>query len=169
MNPTQYHHLAARTRPALSPRDLLTMAALGIGGESAEVLATITSDPANTRAKRIKELGDLCWYVALMADILDMEPTALWLPTYDPVVVIWYGAAIRVAIDAGVVVEAVKKNLYHDRPVAPIRDALPRLTSTIHWAAVSLDATLPEVWAVNVAKLRERHPDGFRTDYPPEI
>ena len=169
MNATRYHASAARTRPPRSYRDLLLMAALGIGGESGEVLATTTSDTANTRDHRIKELGDVCWYVALMADMLGMDAEALWVPTFDAVIVTWHGGAIRVSIEAGGVVEAVKKHLYHEKGIAPVQAALSRLTTAIYLAGLTIDADLPEVWAANIEKLDGRHPKGWSADYRSDL
>ena len=166
MTPTRYHNHAARTRPVQHPREAMIMATFGIGGEGGEVLATIRSNPAHNREKRIKELGDLCWYVALLADVLGMDTDLLWFPTFDGNVTTWYGGGISTAIAACAVVEATKKHLYHSKPPGIIRDALPVLTSAIYHAAQTIDSSLPEVWAANVAKLKARHPGEWTPDYP---
>ena len=168
MTPARYHHEAARTRPNRSRADLITMAALGIGGEASEVLDSMRSNPANTTEHRIKELGDVCWYVATLADALGMDPETLWTTTAPGQFLTWYEAAIRVAIDAGAVVEAAKKHLFHSKSDGAIRLSLCLLAGTMAASATVLDTTISEVWAVNVAKLRERHPDGFKPGYSSE-
>lgn len=75
MNANEYQRLALRTAPAaLSKAERLTNAALGLAGESGEVADTVKKicfqGHELDEAALSKELGDLCWYIALGCDAL---------------------------------------------------------------------------------------------------
>jgi NTP pyrophosphatase (non-canonical NTP hydrolase) len=74
-------------------------------------------------------------------------------------------AAAGLAEEAGEALAHVRKHVMQDRPLD--RDALARELGDVLWclaiAARGIDMPLSEVAARNLAKLRERHPDGFGT------
>jgi NTP pyrophosphatase (non-canonical NTP hydrolase) len=59
---------------ASTPKDKLTLAALGLAGESGEVVDTIKKYLYGSHdldaAEMLKELGDTLWYLVLLADTL---------------------------------------------------------------------------------------------------
>jgi NTP pyrophosphatase (non-canonical NTP hydrolase) len=70
----EYQDLATRTgRPDLSREELLAMTALGLGGESGEVIDMIKKHLFHghdlDQDKISKELGDVFWYIAAMAAV----------------------------------------------------------------------------------------------------
>lgn len=73
-------------------------------------------------------------------------------------------AASGLAEEAGEVLGLVRKHLMHDKALD--RDQLALELGDALWclAAVASDAgwTLEDVAAANLAKLRQRHPDGFK-------
>jgi NTP pyrophosphatase (non-canonical NTP hydrolase) len=73
-------------------------------------------------------------------------------------------AAAGLAEEAGEVLGLVRKRVYQQREAT--RDQLVEELGDVLWClavtAESLGVTLEEVGATNVAKLRRRHPDGFR-------
>lgn len=78
MDANEYQRNALRTDNAgLNPRDRLTMAAMGLAGETGELVDMIKKwvyhahklDKAAIKA----ELGDICWYVAVLADRFDFQ------------------------------------------------------------------------------------------------
>jgi NTP pyrophosphatase (non-canonical NTP hydrolase) len=79
----QYQERARRTvRLDLDPRERLTMTALGLIGEAGECAEAIKKhvfhDHPLDPAAMAKELGDVLWYVAMLADScgLDLEAIA---------------------------------------------------------------------------------------------
>ena len=166
MNAPHYHLLAARTLTTEGRRETLCMAALGVVGEAVEVFRTKAPDIAHE--KRIKEVGDVCWYLATAMDALGMDPLTTWIAEPEPAVFAWPDAASRVVEDAGAVSEAAKKHLFHARDDSALRAAIPRLAATLRAAAQVLGTDIEEVWRVNVEKLNERHPGQFSGDYAPE-
>jgi NTP pyrophosphatase (non-canonical NTP hydrolase) len=63
--------------PDLSPKDVLINGVMGLCGESGEVIDLVKKHlhqgHALDREKLIKELGDVCWYVAEIASALDTD------------------------------------------------------------------------------------------------
>jgi len=75
-------------------------------------------------------------------------------------------AALGLAGEAGEVADAIKKHLFHGRPLD--RDAVVRELGDCLWyvatMAAAIGASLDEVGATNVDKLRRRYPDGFSSE-----
>lgn len=71
--------------------------------------------------------------------------------------------ALGIAGEAGEVADLVKKAAFHEHPVD--QDKLAKELGDVLWyvtaMALSIGVGLDEVMARNVAKLRERYPDGF--------
>jgi NTP pyrophosphatase (non-canonical NTP hydrolase) len=79
----------------------------------------------------------------------------------DEVMVVWN--AIGLAGEAGEVVEAVKKGVFHRKGLD--REKLAKEIGDVLWYAAALCTKLglnmAEVMAANIAKLAERYPDGW--------
>lgn len=78
MTLTDYQRLAARTMASRKQSDLnLAVAGLGLTGEAGEVAdlvkKTIGHGHALDRDKVLEELGDVLWYLAMMATLLDVD------------------------------------------------------------------------------------------------
>ena len=78
MDLNEYQQLAARTLGRdRTPEQQLANAALGLAGEAGEVADTIKKHLYHKhpldRDAMVKELGDVMWYVAAMATVLDVE------------------------------------------------------------------------------------------------
>ena len=78
MEINEYQRLAMRTsNDQLSKRDGLIISAMGLCGESGEVIDLIKKHIAQghplDKEKLIKELGDVAWYLAKMASVLDVD------------------------------------------------------------------------------------------------
>ena len=74
----EYQDLAMRTlNPALSPKDVLINAVMGLCGESGECIDIVKKWLAQghelDREKLAKELGDVAWYLAETAYALDLS------------------------------------------------------------------------------------------------
>ena len=73
----EYQDLAMRTlNPALSPKDVLINAVMGLCGESGECIDIVKKWLAQghelDREKLAKELGDVAWYLAEAATALEI-------------------------------------------------------------------------------------------------
>ena len=78
MTINEYQQLAMKTlNPALSEKDILINAVMGLCGESGEAIDIVKKWLAQghelDREKLKKELGDICWYLAETATALDCD------------------------------------------------------------------------------------------------
>ena len=78
MTANEYQKLAMTTlNPALSKKDVLINAVMGLCGESGEAIDIVKKWLAQghdlNREKLAKELGDVAWYLAEAATALDMD------------------------------------------------------------------------------------------------
>ena len=78
MTPNEYQKLAMTTlNPALTQKDVLINAVMGLCGESGEAIDIVKKHlhqghPLD-RQKLVKELGDIAWYLAEAATALDLS------------------------------------------------------------------------------------------------
>ena len=163
MNPTEYQCAAMRTKMAHpTPRDALAYAGLKLSGEAGELLETMFASHPATRADKIKELGDVCWYIALITDAAGFDPVRVWTD-YEPIAAFtWYNAAIRLSVYASATSEAIGK-LWHGRAESTITAPLSRTVAAVHACADVLGLDVADIWAANIAKLQHRYPHGFTT------
>ena len=154
MTPATYQALAMRTANAsLSQRDRLWEAAAGITAESCELLA------AKTQVDRIKEIGDVCWYLASLCAVTCHPFTPIWMVPH-PMPFSGDVSAKEVAINAGKLTDHLKKHLSHGHPLDLDAHMHP-LAAAILGEAWYLHTEIGAIFAANVAKLRRRYPDGF--------
>lgn len=78
MTINEYQKLAMTTlNPDLDKKDVLINGVMGLCGESGEVIDIVKKHLAQghelDRDKIIKELGDVAWYMAEIATVLDVE------------------------------------------------------------------------------------------------
>ena len=77
MKANDYQKAALRTASTLEPKDLVLNGALGLAGESGEVADHIKKHlfqgHALDKENLAKELGDICWYIAIMAEGLGYD------------------------------------------------------------------------------------------------
>ena len=78
MTINEYQKLAMTTlNPALSEKDVLINGVMGLCGESGEAIDIVKKWLAQghelDKEKIIKELGDVAWYMAEIATVLDVE------------------------------------------------------------------------------------------------
>ncbi len=71
MEANEYQEAALRTASSAKPEDLILNGALGLAGESGEVADFVKKHLFQghelNKEKLADELGDVCWYVAIMA------------------------------------------------------------------------------------------------------
>ena len=78
MTINEYQKLAMTTlNPELNKKDVLINGVMGLCGESGEVIDIVKKHLAQghelDKEKIIKELGDVAWYMAEIATVLDVE------------------------------------------------------------------------------------------------
>lgn len=78
MTINEYQKLAMATlNPELDKKDILINGVMGLCGESGEVIDIVKKHLAQghelDKDKIIKELGDVAWYIAEIATVLDVE------------------------------------------------------------------------------------------------
>ena len=78
MTISEYQELAMRTvNKEMSKKDMLINGVMGLCGESGEAIDIVKKHLAQgheiDKDKLIKELGDIAWYLAEMATVLDIE------------------------------------------------------------------------------------------------
>ena len=82
MTINEYQKLAMTTlNPALSDKDILINGVMGLCGESGEAIDIVKKHLAQghelDREKLIGELGDIAWYLAEVATVLDIDLEAM--------------------------------------------------------------------------------------------
>jgi len=78
MKINEYQKLAMTTlNPELNKKDVLINGVMGLCGESGEVIDIVKKHLAQNhpldKEKIIEELGDVCWYIAELATVLDVN------------------------------------------------------------------------------------------------
>ena len=72
MKANEYQKAALRTASSKKPKDLILNGTLGLAGESGEVADHIKKHLFQghelDKENLINELGDICWYIAIMAE-----------------------------------------------------------------------------------------------------
>lgn len=150
MDLNEYQRLAQVTRNKALVGDIrLATAALGLAGEVAEL-----ADETNL-VDVVKELGDVCWYVAEIADNFDVKLANVIPGRSDKSMV----------VDAGLVVDAIKKIVGHGHPkdFETIRIKLGRVWGHVEKTCDAAGVSLSDVLEKNIAKLAARYPEGFAT------
>jgi len=172
MTLTDYQREASRTTdPNRSQRDRLSNAALGLAGESGEVIELVKKhlhhDHDLDPAKLARELGDVLWYVAEMCTVLGLKleevgkEAAHYASALPPKGL--NAAAIGLSRYSGELSELVLSVLEFRTAIEPMqafRRSVSFLTYLMHLCTYA-GTTLEAVAEANVAKLRERYPGGF--------
>jgi hypothetical protein len=145
-----YMNCALETCNPLTHKDRLDMCILGLYGESGEVADLIKKSSFHGHEldndKLIKELGDVCWYVAVSLDTVGHTLSGPITP------LVFFGnveAATFLSYHVGRYVNCLCTDNF---PVGTAKTVL----ETIAWFA-----DLNTILETNVAKLRKRYPDGF--------
>ncbi len=177
MNFDEYQQAALTT--AIYPRrgSNLTYPALGLAGESGEICEKIGSGPETYDRKELaKELGDVLWYIAMMADeigksMIQVAETAYIssdIDSYQRAIVHHRGrgsladAALGLAGQSGKVCDKVKKMFRDDGEVLTdprrmvILEALGHVLRRVADVATELGESLGRIAEMNIEKLASR-------------
>lgn len=150
-----YQTDAVKTALVTTPDKDLLIAACGLVGEYGE----FTASRHETHETWKRELGDVFWYVARIADLMNLQLGRLtWLPAFaNP------DSGFNDSLVFGEICEYAKKTAGHGKymtkPIVAMSQLLGYLT---RFAGDDLE----EVLKGNIEKLKARHPSGsFSNDY----
>ncbi len=155
----------------------LTLTALGLAGETGEVVELIKRIVCHDKdidvSKLVLEMGDVLWYLTAMCLVLNVDMDAVvdeverTLSVSEDTNKALTLTALGLAGETGEVVELVKKIVFHDKDidvsklVLEMGDVLWYLTAM----CLVINVDMEQVVDANVAKLRSRHPKGWTTEY----
>ena len=181
MNFDEYQKAALTTAMYPNQGDNLTYPALGLAGESGEICEKVKDDGSETeeeRAALAKELGDVLWYVAMMAEELDISLSQITgsggadIDEYQRFNLgqgVLANSSRRLAGQSGKVCDKVKK-MYRDDGSkltearrGAIANELGGVLRCIATVACDLHANLSRVAEMNIEKLASRKRRGTIT------
>jgi NTP pyrophosphatase (non-canonical NTP hydrolase) len=175
MNPSEYQKLARRTATPKFLEDQnfgLVNWALGLAGEAGEVFelvwgehSTSNLDPSLLK----KELGDVCWYIALFCEQVgfDLGTFGTWVdegfrttPSNDR------RSTSLLVTRACKTADYVKKVVCHGHPLD--EQTLHTHVHGCYRAATAICSrhglSMSDVMKENIEKLKARYPEGFSTE-----
>lgn len=157
MQHEEYLKEAPRTLdPTLTPREQLVSCLLGVAGEFVELVRLAEQSAAipDTLAADalIGECGDVLWYLAC----LETLPNGIEPSEYEHLTVFDY-----MTDEAYNPCEEVKRFAFHDRGKEAVLEMCGAALDYVRLVLQQLKVSLEECRARNIAKLRERYPQGF--------
>jgi len=165
MSPIEYQSLAKRTAGRFENiNDALVNWALGIAGETAEVLDLFdawSEGQHSPEGTLTKELGDVLWYTALMCEETNISLADLPKPN-----IVVVPSAAKLAIAGGKVADYIKKVVCHGHELDSAK--LWKLTGMVYdltkEISVNDQLEIGVVMHENIEKLKRRYPKGFSTE-----
>jgi len=160
----EYIKLAVRTESRINPKtgvgftrdERLLHAAIGMVTEVGELLDAIKKHifygKQLDRVNMQEEIGDLCWYVALASDVLNITPEAVIRGSAD----VFCQVISIVHVSANCLV-------FVHNEVAVV-NALSDIMGSIFTICEVKSFSLGDILDTNIAKLKARYPDKFDTD-----
>lgn len=169
MDAGEYQQLAARTmidKLGFEIGDLDMMIlwnALGLCGETAELLERAYSSAGFNSIEDYGELGDVAWYMAAICTNLDIDLGVI----HAEVTSHHYGSrsilslCLDLCVMAGKVAELVKKGILHQHglDLVAVKAALRGVYMCILRLCGKLSVSV--VFEANINKLKKRYPNGF--------
>ena len=146
----EYIEQSARTDTAASREEAWDNYSLGLFGEVGEVTEIIKKHLYHGAALDLhrlqEEFGDVCWYLAALARRQGVSVRGH----------VFEGDLLKMARGLAIAVGGLlwAQHLYATAPLEQVMSAVRSLCSL-------LDLDFEEVLDANIAKLRERYPDGF--------
>ena len=177
MTGNEYQKLALRTAPKnLSSTQLLLNGALGLAGESGEVVEVVRDHLCHhhwlDRTQISKELGDIFWYLAISSSSLDIDLDTIFQTNITELssdlnsTQLLLNGALGLAIKSGEIIDAVKKHLFqgHSLDKDYIAARLCDVYNYLHVSASALEIDVDTILQMNVDKLKARYPAGFEAE-----
>ena len=184
MNLTEYQTLAFRTEKPLPIEGRLQHAVLGICSELGELAClvqqvTYTPFSINLPADFKEELGDICWYLAIIFNVCEINAEAClrdgefvisrqrrlstWSPNYSIRDV--KGLFAELCQHGGDIADVVKKRVIYNNRSESTYNELPCIAAcmiaNIYSMASRLGIEHSDILEHNIAKLRLRYPDKY--------
>ena len=174
MNLSEYQSLAMRTAGD-TLRDQthgLVVTALGLSGEALE-LGECLWEHEHWKADAIKELGDCCWYLARGCAALGIEMEQIfngpdYILRFERVLISdGDSGAFHLSIlmmKTGVKFGEAVKKIYgqgHPADIQALTDLLVKYWVLLELLAQEIGVPIDTILEANIAKLRERFPNGF--------
>jgi hypothetical protein len=159
-----YQYLAMRTKSDnFSDSELMVNAALGLIGETNELIQCIAT---NGEMEIKKELGDICWYIALMCDSCGLGYEDIFWATFElPGLAPQESRMLNYMIfNCGEICDYIKKVYFqgHELDKAFVASRLIFVQQCILGICEMRSMAIEDVWERNINKLILRYPDGFR-------
>lgn len=173
----EYQQLALRTaRKDLDSTQLLLNGALGLAGESGEVVEAIQEhlchDHWLDKTQIAKELGDIFWYLAIASSALDVDLDTIFQTNVDtPSADLdstqrLLNGTLGLAVKSGEVIDTIKKHLFqgHSLNKSYIIEKLGDIYGYLVVSSSALNIELDAILQMNIDKLKARYPDGFEAE-----
>lgn len=168
-----YRRHALKTAAPLKRDQRLRSVALGLNGEAGEYADLLkkhyyhqTAKPLD-RAKALKELGDVLWYVALAADTLPVTGLDFAVARNDGLLFVrtqpkdqelrQVECSVLLSYACAFAAEGVGRR----EPASTHKSNLGQILQFIAASASLFESSIEEVAELNVKKLAERYPKGF--------
>jgi NTP pyrophosphatase (non-canonical NTP hydrolase) len=155
MNPKEYQKRALQTAQ-FPPEQALAYLTLGLCGEVAELIEKYQCQGQGaplTEEDVIGELGDVCWYCAVLANLFGIELGELGNEQWAA------GSSDQLVIHAGLIANKAKKTIRDGTPMNPefVREQIELILRAVAGEAELIgDSTLAEVMRLNIEKLECR-------------
>ena len=177
MTGREYQELALRTAPKnLNPTQMLLNGALGLAGESSEVVDEIREHLCHghwlDRTHLTRELGDIFWYLAIASKALDVDLDTIFQTDVvkqsddlDSTQQLLNGA-LGLAVTSGEIIDLIKKHLFQGHVLNDIyiKSSLCCIYRYLCVSADALEIDVNTILQMNIDKLKARYPDGFEAD-----
>lgn len=130
-------------------------AVLGFAGEVAELNSCLNADEVDT-LNEVEELGDLEWYLAVLADakgasLAEVDNWAMSFRVGDT------GVINHLIAVSGVMVDAAKREIFYGKPFGDWEVIISIASCTLMKYYVARGYTRHEVWVKNKEKLETRY------------
>lgn len=163
MNFREYKSLSMRTKNVnLNEKENLLNACFGLNGETGEVIDLLKKiifhkhSFEESKQELKKELGDVCWYLALISDLVDFN-CIFFEVEYKNELDIKECAKSLIKVSNRLSIELLRKDINKDK----IKKILKRMILEIEYLCFVLKFDFKKVLKLNVEKLIKRYPEGF--------
>ena len=157
----EYQKMARRTQNTkLTKTDKLYHSLLGMCSEVGEIMLAVNVN------ERLKEIGDLCWFIAEFCDMMEFDMNSLHRGFYSALDVTDGEGIEYLASGVGIIHGIFQKSLQgHYVDETRIKEELHCLIEQMGRLCKFYGSTLEDVMARNIAKLKKRYPEGFDVEH----
>lgn len=165
MKASEYQRFAATTEKLLPHPMRLLHSQIGVCGEAGEIAEIAIEEQLTSHFKRDhmeEEIGDCCWYVAIVAnvygirfeDIIPMTPTATPMPDLQ-------GWVVHFTQAVGEFADAIKREVIYEKKDmrAVILDKAYQVMFWLQILCQLVQMDLEVCFETNITKLQKRYPE----------